>query len=151
MVERLVDVLNSNKHVLHTYVVEEEGSIDSKNDAVFSEKALTAAVFDQLVPGPSSDNLEARMHVSRGGRLSPFGDERGPLAETKRGLDEVVRQLAYSLWEQNGCPEGCADEYWHRAREQRLCERAYVLWQNEGSPEGRADEYWFRTCQFEGS
>jgi hypothetical protein len=150
MVERLVDVLNSNKHVLHTYVVEVGEPIASKNDVAFSDKALTAAVFDQLVPDPSSDALQARMHVSRGGRLAPFGDERGPLAETRHGLNEVARQLAYSLWEQDGCPGGCADEYWHHAREQHLRERAYVLWQHEGSPEGRADEYWFRTCQFEG-
>ncbi len=28
---------------------------------------------------------------------------------------EQVRKLAYELWEQDGCPEGRADEYWHRA------------------------------------
>ncbi len=150
MVERLVDVLNGNKHVLHTYVVEVEEPIDSEDDTVFSDRALTAAVFDRLAPDPSSDSLEARMHVSRGGRLAPFGDERGPLAETKHGLKEVVRQLAYYMWERDGRPDGCADDYWHRAREQRLRERAYLLWQYEGGPDGRADEYWFRTCQFEG-
>ncbi len=26
-----------------------------------------------------------------------------------------VRKLAHELWEQDGCPEVTADEYWHRA------------------------------------
>jgi hypothetical protein len=29
-------------------------------------------------------------------------------------------------------------------REQRIRERAYQLWQEDGAPEGRADEYWHR-------
>ncbi len=29
-------------------------------------------------------------------------------------------------------------------REDRIRERAYRLWQDDGSPEGRADEYWGR-------
>lgn len=29
-------------------------------------------------------------------------------------------------------------------REERIRQRAYRLWQEEGSPEGRADEYWSR-------
>jgi hypothetical protein len=56
---------------------------------------------------------------------------------------------AYLLWEQEGCPESRADEYWHRAHDQHVSERAYLLWQQEGCPEGRADEYWHRTREFE--
>ncbi len=29
-------------------------------------------------------------------------------------------------------------------REQRIRERAYSLWEEEGRPEGRADEFWER-------
>ena len=81
--------------------------------------------------------------------LEPFGDDRDVLSQTKRGLDQVVRERAYLLWEMDGCPHGGADEYWNRAHDQHLRERAYVLWQQEGCPEGRADEYWHRTCEFE--
>jgi len=32
------------------------------------------------------------------------------------GLDEnVVRRLAYQLWEQDGCPSGRSDEFWYDA------------------------------------
>lgn len=29
--------------------------------------------------------------------------------------DDRIRVLAYSLWEEDGCPDGCADDHWHRA------------------------------------
>jgi Protein of unknown function (DUF2934) len=28
-----------------------------------------------------------------------------------------IRKRAYQLWEEDGAPEGRAEEYWHRARE----------------------------------
>lgn len=28
-----------------------------------------------------------------------------------------VRERAFALWQEAGCPENTADEYWHRARE----------------------------------
>ena len=34
------------------------------------------------------------MHVSRGGQPTPYGDPHGVLAETKAGLDQVVRERA---------------------------------------------------------
>jgi hypothetical protein len=45
------------------------------------------------------------MHLSRGGQLTPHGDPQGALAGTKAGLDQVVRERAYLLWEQAGRPE----------------------------------------------
>ena len=60
------------------------------------------------------------MHVSRGGQLTPYGDPHGVLAETKAGLDQVVRERAYLLWEQAGRPEGRADDFWHQAQYQRF-------------------------------
>ena len=89
------------------------------------------------------------MHVSRGGQLTPFGDTHGVLAETKTGLDQVVRDRAYFLWEQAGRLVGRDDDFWHQAQHQRFCERAYALWEREGCPEGKAVEYWFRTRAFE--
>jgi Protein of unknown function (DUF2934)/Domain of unknown function (DUF2382) len=90
---------------------------------------------------PTGTNLEPNVLT--------FGDGHDVLSQTKQGLDEVVRERAYCLWQQEGCPEGRADEYWHRAHDQHLRERAYCLWQQEGCPEGRADEYWHRTREFE--
>ena len=35
-------------------------------------------------------------------------------------------------------------------REQRIRERAYQLWDQDGRPEGRAEEYWHRARAIEG-
>jgi hypothetical protein len=35
-----------------------------------------------------------------------------------RSKDERIRERAYTLWEEDGALEGCADEYWRQAREQ---------------------------------
>jgi hypothetical protein len=34
--------------------------------------------------------------------------------------DQLIRERAYHLWMQDGCPEGQADFHWHVAREQVL-------------------------------
>ena len=31
-------------------------------------------------------------------------------------LEERIRSKAYALWQEDGSLEGCADEYWKRAR-----------------------------------
>jgi hypothetical protein len=149
MAERLIDVLNGNRAVLHTYPITIDAQNIVPNDTVYRTKAVKAAAHAQLVPDADLKSLTARMHVSRGGALAPYGDCRGMLSETKQGLDQIVRERAYLLWEEAGCPHGRAEEYWHRAHDQRLRERAYVLWQQEGCPEGRAEEFWHQSCQFE--
>jgi Protein of unknown function (DUF2934) len=120
-----------------------------KEEAVFKEKALEAAANAKLIPNEELEKLNAKMHISRSGPLTPYGDPHGVLAETKEGVDQVVRERAYLLWEQAGCPEGLADDFWHQAQHQRFCERAYAVWEREGCPEGKADEHWFRTRAFE--
>ena len=151
MAERLVDVVGSNKTVLHTFPITlgDSGGAVSPTDAQYEEKALRAAAHARLSADADLKNLTARMHVSRSGPLEPFGDDVEVSSQTKRGLDQVVREGAYLLWENDGCPHGRADEYWHRAHEQHIRERAYALWQQEGSPAGRSDEYWHRTEEFE--
>ncbi len=150
MEERLVDVLHSSgAAVIHTFPITIGGSDIASKDAEYEEKALKAAAYAQLVPDADLKCLTTRMHVSRGGALEPYGDDRDVLSQTKQSLDQVVRERAYFLWEQEGCPEGRADEYWHRAHDQHLRERAYVLWRQKGCPEGRADEHWRRTREFE--
>jgi Protein of unknown function (DUF2934) len=32
-------------------------------------------------------------------------------------VEERIRARAYELWQQDGALEGCADEYWHMARD----------------------------------
>jgi hypothetical protein len=149
MAERLVDVLNGDGVVLHTYPVTIRHSDIALEDAEFEEKALQAAAHAQLVPDADLKCLTTRMHVSRGGALAPYGDGRDVLSQTQKGLDQVVRERAYFLWQRDGSPDGRAEEYWHRAHDQHLRERAYVLWQQEGCPGGRADEYWHRVREFE--
>ena len=149
MVERLVDVVRGDSAPLHTYPITIGDSENTPTEAEYKEKASQAAAYDQLVPDADLKTLTTRMHVCRGGPLARFGDDRGILSETKEGLDQFVRERAYFLWEQDGCPDGRAEEYWHRAHQQNLRERAYILWQQEGCPEGRSDEYWHRTCEFE--
>lgn len=148
MTERLVDVLNSDQAVLHTYPIT-IGSEVASDETDYQEKALKAAACAQLVPDAELKSLTTRMHVSRRGALAPYGDDRDTLSQTKQGLEQVVRQRAYLLWQQDGRQHGGAEEYWHRAHDQHLRERAYVLWQQEGCPEGRAEEYWRRTREFE--
>ena len=148
MPERLVDVERRGAEVLHTFPVTVGPPADEE---AFKHKALEAAAHAKLVPDEELESLNARMHVSRGGQLTPYGDPLGVLAETKAGLDQVVRERAYLLWEQAGRPEGRADAFWREAQHQRFCERAYALWEREGRPEGKADEHWRRTRAFEES
>ena len=37
--------------------------------------------------------------------------------ETQQPNDDEIAILAYSLWEEGGCRDGCADEDWFRAEE----------------------------------
>ncbi len=147
MAERLVDVLDRRENVIHTFPITIEGSETS--DAQYEKKALEAAAYEKLVPNNELNGLTARMHISRSGPLEPYGDDRDVLAQTKESLDQIVQDRAYSLWEQEGRPDGRADEHWQRAQEQHLQERAHARWEQEGRPEGRADEYLDRTREFE--
>jgi Protein of unknown function (DUF2934) len=149
MTERLVDVINSSGAVLHTYPITLGALDNAPDDAEYEAKALEAAAHGRLVPDAELGSLTARIHVGRGGQMAPYGDNVEKSSETKLGLEQSVRERAYLLWEKDGCPEGRAEEYWHRALDQHLRERAYVLWQQEGSPEGRQDEYWRRLRDFQ--
>jgi hypothetical protein len=148
MTERLVDVIDKNGNVIHTYPITLPDA-DDIDDANHKAKALEAAAHGRLVPNVDLESLTAAMHVGRSGPMEPFGDNVAVNSQTKAGLERVVRERAYLLWEQDGRPAERAEEYWHRALSEHLRERAYLLWQQEGSPEGRADEHWRRVCDFE--
>jgi Protein of unknown function (DUF2934) len=146
MPERLIDI-KARDSTLHTFPV--SVSDPAADTGVFKKKALEAAANAHLLPNEELEILTAAVHVSRGGPLEPMGDRLGVWAETKAGLDQVVRERAYMLWEQGGRPDGRAEEFWHQAQHQRWCERAYALWQREGCPQGKANEHWQRTLDFE--
>jgi hypothetical protein len=38
--------------------------------------------------------------------------------------DDRIREIAHSIWLQEGCPEGCSEEHWHRAVEMAKAELA---------------------------
>ncbi|GHG36380.1 DUF2934 domain-containing protein [Paracoccus aerius] len=149
MEERLVDVIDSKGRVLHTYPITLGEADRVASDADYKAKALQAAAHGMLVPHAELPGLTTRMHQSRGGRLQPYSDEISTTSETKLGLEQAVRDQAYALWEQEGRPDGRAEEFWHRALEQHLKGRAYVLWQQEGSPDGGADKDWHQTREFQ--
>jgi hypothetical protein len=149
MAERLVDILDGNGQVLHTYPVTVDGNDADASEAEYLAKALQAASHGQLVPNDELPSLTARMHRDQGGQLQPFGDTLSSNSETKVALEQEVRERAYYLWDADGRPEGRGEEYWHRALDQHLRERAYVLWEQEGSPEGGADEYWKKLRDFQ--
>jgi len=149
MKQRMVDVLNSNGAVLHTYPITLGELGDRADNAQYEAKALEAAALGRLVPDADLARLTARMHVSRGGQMAAYGDDLDQSSETKSGLEQSVRERAYALWEQDGRPDGQAEEYWHRALDQHLRGRAYALWEQDGRPEGGADQYWRRVVGFE--
>jgi hypothetical protein len=150
MPERLVDV-KTGETVLHTFPVTISDGTSERDDDAFKTKALEAAAHARLVPNKELAALSASMHVCRSGPLEPGSDLLGVLAETKAGLDQVVRERAFLLWERAGRPDGRADEFWYQARHRRRSERAYALWERSGCPEGKADEHWYRTVNFETS
>lgn len=56
-------------------------------------------------------------------------DERKPF--DPKEFEEAVRLTAYFLWEQDGRPQGRAEEYWRRALEKHRNERTYDRWLGE--------------------
>ncbi len=149
MTERLVDVLDADGQVIHTYPITLGSTDGEASEASYEAKALQAAAHGQLVPDSKLASLTARIHTSQGGRLQPYGDLVSSNSETRLGLEQAVRERAYLLWEEEGRQDGLSDEYWSRALDQHLRERAYALWRQEGSPEGGADEYWRRLRDFQ--
>lgn len=146
--ERLVDV-KTGERVVHTFPVRVDDQAASVGETSFKQKALEAAAHAKVVPKEELKELSAELHLSRAGPLEPDPDPLGVLAETKEGLEQVVRERAYSLWEQAGRPQNRADEFWYQAQQQRWSERAQALWEREGCPEGKAEEHWYRVVDFE--
>jgi len=124
MKECLVDVLNDRGTVLHVFPIAVEGQ-DGAPKAVNPEhEALRLAALMQLAPEDAADTLHTRPHVGRGGPLTPYGDVLELRLQKFERAEQQTRERAYFLWRQEGCPEGRADEHWHRARELESCDGA---------------------------
>lgn len=118
MKECLVDVLDDKGTVLHVFPIPVEGQ-DGAPKAVNPEReALKLAALMQLAPEEEvATALHARPHVSRGGPLTPYGDVLELRLQKFERAEQRIRERAYFLWRREGCPEGRADEHWHRARD----------------------------------
>ncbi len=144
MMEQLVDLVRRDGTVLRTYPV----AIENPEDDLKS-KALQVAEHAKMLPDHDGDTATVRVHVDRGGPLLPYGDDRHVLSGTRQGLEKVLRERAYFIWQHDGHEHGRAEEHWHRAFEQHLRERAYFLWLQHGCPEGLASKHWQDSIDFE--
>jgi len=117
MKEYLVDVLNDRGTVLHVFpiLVEDQNGTPKAVDP--EREALRLAAVMQLAPEAEADTLHTRPHVSRGGPLTPYGDVLELRLQKFDRIEQRIREHAYFLWREEGCPENRADEHWHRARE----------------------------------
>jgi hypothetical protein len=117
MPEHLVDVLNGRNNILHVFPVQIEDQDAPVEEARLEQEALKAAAAADIVPESEKPKLKARPHVSRGGPLMPYGDALQTKAEQKMRLEGQIRERAYFLWQEAGCPDKQADGFWHRAHE----------------------------------
>ncbi len=117
MKECLVDVLNARDTVLHVFPIAVEDQEGVPKDAGCVQEALKTATDLHLVPEAEMEGLHARMHVSRGGQLTPFGDVLEVRRQSQERTEQRIRERAYFLWQQEGCPKNRAEEHWHRACE----------------------------------
>jgi hypothetical protein len=117
MQERLVDVLNDKNNLLHVFPVRIEADDAPLKEDDLEQKALEAAAAAEIVPDAEKKKLKARLHISRGGPLMPYGDALQIKNEQRMRLEECIRERAYFLWQEAGCPDNQADEFWHRACE----------------------------------
>ena len=117
MKECLVDVLNGRGTLLHVFPVVVENQ-DGTAKAVDPEhEALKLAALAQLVPEAEAETLQTRTHVGRGGPLTPYSDVLETRLQELRRAEQRIRERAYFLWQQEGCPGNRAEKHWHRARE----------------------------------
>ncbi len=122
MKECLVDVLNDRGTVLHVFPIAVEGQDGTPKAVDPGREALKLATLMQLAPEDGADTLHTRPHVSRGGPLTPYSDVLGLRVQKFERTEQRIRERAYFLWRQEGCPEGRADAHWHRARELEHCD-----------------------------
>lgn len=115
MKECLVDVLNARNTVLHVFSIPVEEQDGTPKDVNTEQEALKLAASAHLVSEEEAKHLHARLHVDRGGQLTPYGDVLDDRRRSLERMEQRIREHAYFLWESEGRLEHQADEYWHRA------------------------------------
>ena len=115
MKECLIDVLNAHDTVLHVFPIATEAEDRALTDAECVHEAIKAATLLRLVPEAETPSLHGRVHVGRGGQLTPYGDVLETRRQAQERAEEHVRTRAYFLWRQEGCPENRAEAHWRQA------------------------------------
>lgn len=110
----LIDVLNERETVLHVFPIPLENPDGTVKAVDPEQEALKLAADLQLAPEGS---LHVRPHVSRGGPLMPYGDALKIKQEMRERAEQRIRERAYFIWRQEGCPEHRAPEHWYQACE----------------------------------
>ena len=110
-------MLNARDTVLHVFPIAVEDQDSASKDTECVQEALKVAADLHLVPEAEMDGLHARIHVSRGGQLTPFGDVLEVRRQSQERAEQRIRTRAYFLWQQEGCPENRAEEHWYQACE----------------------------------
>lgn len=117
MRECLVEVLNVRDTVLHVFPIAVEEQDGSPRPVDVEQEAVRLACHLHLVPDAEAEGLHARPHVSRGGPLAPYADVLETRRQVQERAEQRIRERAYFLWQEKGCPENQAEECWHRACE----------------------------------
>ena len=117
MKECLIDVLNSHDTVLHVFPIAAEKQDRALTETECVQEAIKAAALLRLVPEAETPGLHGRVHVGRGGQLTPYGDVLEIRRQSQERAEERVRTRAYFLWRQEGCPGNRAEEHWRQACE----------------------------------
>lgn len=112
-----MDVLNARGTVLHVFPISVEARDGAPKVVDPEQEALKLAVLEQLVPEAEAETLRAREHVSRGGPLMPYSDVLETRTQKLHRIEQRIRERAYFIWQDAGCPEAQAAEHWHRACE----------------------------------
>ena len=117
-------------------------------DAEYEGKALRAAAHAQLYPMRISEADHQDACQSEWATGTVWGRSGRSVPNEARSGSGRSRARLLALGDGWLSAWGCR-WYWNRAHDQHLRERAYILWQQEGCPTGQAAEHWHRTQQFE--
>ena len=88
-----------------------------------------APVYKAMEGFPTHSGLQLPQHAVR--RVKAIAAE----------IEELIRERAYALWEQERRPDGRYRDHWLQAEaeiwHELIREGAYALWKQEGKPDGR--------------
>ena len=111
----LIDVSNDRGTVLHVFPIATDGEDGTPKVKNPEQEALKLAAAMHLVPEDEVSALHTKPHVTRGGQLAPYGDALETKRQQLERIDRRIRERAYFLWQEAGCPEHQADELWREA------------------------------------